>query len=132
MATLINEGRVKKGYRYFRWHDSGDIQGIWHLRNIADVCRRTPKVRHWLPTKEHKLVSRFLRTDSLPGNLVIRVSGHYPDTDFKTELPRGTVHTDESIFPGAHICQAVKNNRPCGACRKCWDPKASHVSYQVH
>ena len=30
--------RVKK---WFRWHDSGDIQSIKHLENIFEVCKRT-------------------------------------------------------------------------------------------
>ena len=25
---------------YFRWHDSGDLQGEWHLANIIKVCFR--------------------------------------------------------------------------------------------
>ena len=36
MAVLI------KGKKFFRWHDSGDLQGPKHLTNIFEVCKRTP------------------------------------------------------------------------------------------
>src|SRR5262245_31613313 len=48
LVTLIQG----TGEGYFRWHDSGDLQGVWHLEKIAEVCRRTPDVAHWLPTRE--------------------------------------------------------------------------------
>ena len=27
------------GHKYFRWHDSGDLQGVQHLKNIFEVCK---------------------------------------------------------------------------------------------
>jgi hypothetical protein len=48
--------------KYFRWHDSGDIQSIEHLEKIADVARATPHCMHWLPTREYGIVSAFTRT----------------------------------------------------------------------
>ena len=35
MALQINSKKVK----YFRWHDSGDIQNLDHLNKIYEVCR---------------------------------------------------------------------------------------------
>lgn len=35
MAELITKCECSG---YFRWHDSGDLQGLWHLRQIAQVC----------------------------------------------------------------------------------------------
>lgn len=29
-----------KKCEWFRWHDAGDLQGIWHLENICEVARR--------------------------------------------------------------------------------------------
>jgi hypothetical protein len=48
MATLINSKKSK----YFRWHDSGDVQDVDHLLKIFEVCKLTPETRHWLPTRE--------------------------------------------------------------------------------
>jgi hypothetical protein len=42
----------KKMVEWFRWFDSGDLQGVNHLRNIATVARHTPETRHWLSTRE--------------------------------------------------------------------------------
>ena len=46
MSVLI----YSKKSKYFRWHDSGDIQSIEHLKNIFEVCKATPNTIHWLPT----------------------------------------------------------------------------------
>ena len=43
MVTLIDQQPV------FRWHDSGDLQSVQHLKNIFEVCNRTPGTMHWLP-----------------------------------------------------------------------------------
>jgi hypothetical protein len=51
MVTLM-EGR-----KYFRWHDSGDIQSAWHLKRILEVCKQTPSTKHWLPTREAQLLA---------------------------------------------------------------------------
>ena len=48
MAFLIEQNSCG----YFRWHDSGDLQGQQHLDQIIEVCRLTPDVKHWLPTRE--------------------------------------------------------------------------------
>ena len=43
-----------KGKKHFRWHDSGDIQSVAHLKKIFEVCNNTPGTMHWLPTQERK------------------------------------------------------------------------------
>ena len=58
-----------KSKKYFRWHDSGDLQSVQHLINIFEVCKRTPGTRHWLPTQERK----YMPLGSYPDNLVIRL-----------------------------------------------------------
>ena len=42
---------LMKDRKYFRWHDSGDIQSSWHLARILEVCKQTPDTKHWLPTR---------------------------------------------------------------------------------
>src|SRR3954465_7511750 len=44
MVTQIKSSEDK----YFRWHDSGDLQSVEHLQLITQVCLQTPKVKHWL------------------------------------------------------------------------------------
>jgi hypothetical protein len=79
LVTLILS-HVKPEAPYFRWHDSGDLQGLWHLRNIIEVCIHTPSVHHWLPTHEPFLVREYLElvatgmSPPIPKNLCIRIS----------------------------------------------------------
>lgn len=124
--------RQKQGNKYFRWHDSGDIQGQTHLKNIFEVCRQTPGVRYWLPTKEHKIVEAVLKKEEKPKNLVIRLSGHNLDEVPESDDQVSSTHTSEDKVTGAHICQAVKQHGSCGRCRACWKPNIKHVSYGVH
>ena len=65
MAVLINSKKAK----YFRWHDSGDLQSLKHLAKIFKVARLTPDVQHWLPTREAWTQGY---QDRAPSNLVIR------------------------------------------------------------
>ena len=46
---------LMKDRKYFRWHDSGDLQSAWHLARILEVCKQTPDTQHWLPTREARL-----------------------------------------------------------------------------
>ena len=48
MAQQINSKKTK----FFRWHDSGDVQDVEHLLKIFEVCRLSPDVQHWMPTRE--------------------------------------------------------------------------------
>jgi hypothetical protein len=36
--------------QYFRFFDSGDLQGENHLRNIVTIAENVPDVKMWLPT----------------------------------------------------------------------------------
>ena len=40
-----------KRQKFFRWHDSGDVQDLEHLFKIYKVCAATPTVEHWMPTR---------------------------------------------------------------------------------
>lgn len=132
---------------FFRWHDSGDLQGVWHLEQIADVCERTPDVRHWLPTREYEFVAEFLRTRALPSNLTVRLSAHMVDAEPVVPpeleaLPTSTVSTVSMYARGAMQivegkgsieCRAVEaRENKCGDCRACWDRRVRNVSYPQH
>ena len=64
MVTLM------KGFKYFRWHDSGDLQSAHHLQRILEVCKQTPDTKHWLPTRESRLLA-LMDPDIVPKNLII-------------------------------------------------------------
>ena len=42
MVALISR-KEKSGY--FRWHDSGDLQSMDHLKNIIEIANRLPNIR---------------------------------------------------------------------------------------
>jgi hypothetical protein len=131
VSTLIHQSRD----RYFRWHDSGDLQSIEHLRNIIRVCENLPQVKFWLPTREYQTVEAYRRMGGpIPANLCIRYSAHLVDglPPIRYGLPAGGVHSGNASIPKtAYICPAPQQDMKCGNCRACWDPSVKIVSYPL-
>lgn len=132
-AMVVSIGADK----YFRWHDSGDIQSIEHLEKIADVARRTPNCMHWLPTREYGIVSAFTAQYDIPDNLIIRLSAMF--TDRPVIVPKTlqnvagvAVSNVHRVKPIGTACNAPKQNGECRNCRACWSRKVSAVSYSIH
>ena len=123
MATLI------KGKKHFRWHDSGDLQSVHHLKKIFDVCKLTPETSHWLPTQERKLL-QFLDPDTIPTNLIIRLSNAKNDTKPGNAWTHwSTVVTQPRE---GHVCPAPKQGNQCGSCRACWSKDVEEIQYKLH
>ena len=111
---------------YFRWHDSGDLQGAWHLKNIFEVCKRTPDTMHWLPTRETGML-KLMDPVIGPPNLLIRLSGHMINGKNSTFWPwTSTVSTE------GKTCPAQDQGNQCRDCRACWDRTISNVTYPKH
>jgi len=129
ICLLVKKGSPRYS-RYFRWHDSGDLQSQAHFELILEVCRRTPQIKHWLPTREYQVVNCYL--GDIPDNLVIRLSAHMVDhAPPKTErFNTSTVHTGE--LKHGTPCYAYKRDSECGGCRKCWNPNIANISYLEH
>jgi len=122
MAVLI------KGKKHFRWHDSGDLQSVQHLKNIFEVCKLTPKTLHWLPTQERKFLP--LSTDSIPKNLLIRLSNAKNDTKPGNAWDHWS--TVVSKPRAGHVCPAPDQGNVCGSCRACWSKDVKEVQYRIH
>ena len=120
MALLINSKKSK----YFRWHDSGDVQDEAHLLKIFAVCKLTPSVKHWMPTRE-AWVKRFLPLK--PHNLIVRFSAPMVDQ----EAPSSWPHTSTVVTTG-RTCPAPTQDNECKDCRACWDPTVKNVAYGQH
>jgi len=123
---------------YFRFHDSGDLQGLAHLELIVAVCNATPHCQHWLPTREYGIVKDYIsKHGALPANLTIRLSAMYPDQPVK--LPASlqgikgvavsNVHKTTSQ-PLGDACKAPDQGGACLDCRACWTDVT--VSYALH
>lgn len=135
MAFMINyfaSPKRKEPCLYFRWHDSGDVQGIWHLEKIIEVCRLTPTVSHWMPTREITILREFVsQGGKLPDNLVVRVSAPIIGTRTKNTLglPMSTVGLSD--LPEEMVqCEAKSRGGICGSCRACWSEV--DVNYPLH
>ena len=121
MSALISSKKSK----FFRWHDSGDIQDLDHLNKIFEVCRLTPDVAHWMPTREAWVKDHL---DRAPANLVIRFSMPMVDQPAAASWP----HTSTVVSGPGRTCPAPDQNNECGSCRACWDPSVKNVAYGKH
>ena len=120
MASVISSKKSK----YFRWHDSGDVQDLRHLAKIFKVCKLTPDVNHWMPTREAWIKPYRTRA---PKNLVIR----YSTTMIDQEAPESWPNTSTVVTTG-RTCPAPDQGNACGECRACWDPSVKNVAYGKH
>ena len=111
---------------WFRWHDSGDLQGPEHLKKIFEVCKLTPSTQHWLPTREAGML-KLMDPDIVPPNLIIRLSGHMIDGKNSTFWP-----WTSSVSSQGKTCPALDQGNSCRDCRACWDRKVDNVTYPKH
>lgn len=131
MAFQINQA----GVNVFRFQDSGDIQSLEHLEKIADVCRLTPDVRHWLPTREYSIVTEYKeKHGSFPDNLNIRLSAYMVDGPLPTGAASrlGVTVSGVTSDPNQVTCPAYKQGGVCGSCRACWDKNTAVIMYPRH
>ena len=131
MSRLINH--YSKKSEYFRWFDSGDLQSVAHLQRIVEVCRATPAVKHWMPTREKQILRDYTRQfGELPDNMTSRVSsamvGGPAPTGFSNT---STVHKEGDKVHGWE-CPAYKQGGECRDCRYCWDSSVINISYRRH
>ena len=155
------EGKpIRHHSNYFRWHDAGDLQSTSHLELIAEICRRTDGIRHWIPTREYSTVKTWLKQGNvIPPNLCIRLSAHYINQDpvsvgflIGAGCTVSGVHTDHRFgslmnrfswkeCPAYFTRRDGKKDKSligtaetgyCGTCRRCWNRSSLAISYPYH
>lgn len=130
MAALIEKkaSNIDANRRYFRWHDSGDVQSVDHFDAITWIARITPGVRHYLPTKEIRYC--FSYNGMPPSNFTVRHSMSYVGQKYPIYGPRkwATVNAGEGFQCPASSATEYK----CGDCRACWDSGVKVVDYKLH
>jgi len=139
MIYIINHKKIKgKLIDKFRWHDSGDLQSMEHFRKIIEIARKTPKVKHWLPTKEVKLMQAFIKTgEKLPSNLNVRVSGFMVNgKPIKLKgMTTSVVITKDMLgkTPGfdCPVYAESDHGSKCGSCDMCYKSKR-RINYIEH
>jgi hypothetical protein len=126
---------------YFRWHDSGDVFNRTYCDCVREVCRRTPRVKHWIPTRSWRLSwgPEALASLHRLRNVVVRPSAlQFGDAPPRVKgLGKGsTAHHRGELPRGAHECpKASEENasKSCeqADCRMCWE-NGCGASYLVH
>jgi hypothetical protein len=115
--------------KHFRWHDSGDIISYDHLKMICEVAKRTPRVKHWLPTREYKFCTKAYFDEIIPENLTVRLSAHM----IGEVLPERGPFVTSSVNGTGYKCPASHSNRKsCQDCRACWSKSIRNVDYGKH
>lgn len=125
MITLIQ----REGNQYFRWFDSGDLQGYLHLIKIMIIAIRMPNIKFWLPTQEHQLIEAWEHT--VPDNLIIRVTNPVinPVKPLKA-IWQAEVRTEKNT--GYHCPASWTEQKNCENCRACWDKSITKIIYRRH
>ena len=131
MLIKLKYKNFPKEKKYFRWFDSGDIPSVEVLNNIIQVCKNTPDIKHWIPTREYSTISN-IDIKSLPKNLIIRASA----VKVNGKPPKfwkwtSTVHTAGTKHIG-RPCPALKQDGECRDCRACWKKSIKNISYEQH
>lgn len=162
VAFQINRSAKKSGEPFHRWFDSGDLQSVEMLAAICRAAELTPAIKHWLPTREAKIVKDYVKAGGVvPVNLVIRISstmigdapirGHENTSTvhrkgetvhgkecnaYRTDAQRGLV--SEAEFKRVRKLPAAQRKADgwdfghCGDCRACWSKDVANVSYPLH
>jgi len=131
------------GCEYFRWHDSGDLFSAAYVKMVAEVCRLTIHIRHWLPTQSFNVpaIDRAIQKHLLPvENVIVRPStarldaypprlrsrGYSAGATVYTSATKG--HTSVRMCPKSTLGGSCESN----GCRLCWTAPKSAVGFLVH
>lgn len=128
MVELIRR-EMPEGEDRFRWHDSGDLQGQWHLNKIIEIALRMPDIRFYLPTKEYKLARA--NQGKLPPNLIMRVSAPMVNEPPPVWASHSSVVVDDKDGYG-FACPAYQQDHKCLDCDACWDSSIKTIQYPIH
>lgn len=120
---------------FFRWHSSGDLQDLGHLIKIAEVARRLPKIKFWLPTREIGILNAYKAAGfEFPPNLVVRFTASMiearPPNDLMKRL--GIQGAAVSKQLDKVTCPSHNQGNQCLDCRKCWDKRNKVITYKYH
>lgn len=117
-------------YKFFRWHDSGDIVNETYLDGMVKVAKACKQTKFLAFTKKYELVNEWVeKNGKLPSNLRIVFSAW--DKEWKFENPYNfpvyyvnfKKKTRNPIIPKS----ASNCNMYCETCKTCWFAKAKQA-----
>ena len=121
--------------RYFRWFDSGDMYALGLAEKMLEVMKRTPWVKHWLPTRMHKFPKFALVLAEMQAlsNVMVRPSSDSINGAFLAGTHGSTiVESSEAVPAGTTLCRAYENAGKCSGCRACYDKTVAVIAYPAH
>jgi hypothetical protein len=120
---------------YFRWFDSGDMYALGLAEKMLEVMKRTPWVKHWLPTRMHKFPKFALvlqQMAALP-NVSVRFSSDSVTGEYTKKLHGSVIIPNPAdVKKGMTLCRAYENAGKCSGCRACYDKKVKVIAYPAH
>ena len=124
----------KEKNNYFRWFDSGDVFDNDFLYEIYKVCKQTPEINHWIPTKAREILDNATleKLESLP-NVKVRyssdsINGEYNSLHGSTAIQPKQKYDDSKVFKCPVDYDQIKK---CGNCRACWHSEKV-IAYNFH
>ena len=155
-VTMINH-HASFAVPYFRWHDAGDIRSVVHFAKICEIAVMTPQIKHWIPTRENKIINEYVRLGGvIPDNLCVRLSSPLVNQEpVKTIVYNTSTVNSDGCWNGKE-CQAYRTSSDgkitsrriyktmtnkdkkeydfgyCGDCRDCWNKDVDNVTYVKH
>jgi len=120
--------------RYFRWFDSGDAYSLALAEKILEVMKRTPWLKHWIPTRMGKfakfapVLSRMASLD----NVSLRFSSDSIMGEYRPEHGSTIFPTIDHVTHGVKPCLAYESEGKCNGCRSCWDKSVPVIGYIAH
>lgn len=137
--------KALEGVSHFRWFDSGDMYNLNLATKILQIMDRTPKTKHWLPTRMHKFrkFQPVLNCMQLLPNACIRLSSDSIMGELVDVPITLNIDTSSTILPSDFIdghvkmdklfeCQAPKQDGKCLDCRACYDKNINVIGYVGH
>ena len=92
----------------FRFHAHGELINLNHLVNFANIAKKNPFTTFALWTKRKDIVSKYVKSDSLPANMIMIFSSA------KTDKPTTTVPVNfHKVFNGTVSGEVKKGQTKC-------------------
>jgi len=124
----------KEKNNYFRWFDSGDVFDNDFLYEIYKVCKQTPHINHWIPTKAREILDNatWEKLEALD-NVKVRyssdsINGKYNSLHGSTAIQSNQKYDDSKVFKCPVDYDQIKK---CGNCRACWHSEKV-IAYNFH
>jgi len=120
--------------RYFRWLDSGDLYSLALAEKVLEVMKRTPWVKHWLPTRMYKFPKfrRVFEEMKRLENVSVRFSSDSINGEFIPGTHGSVIIPTPDHKKEGFLCGAYANEGKCNGCRACYDKNVDLINYPAH